>query len=312
MHRGKVFRTALSLVLMLSSATAETLTASATTAVRYRTQPAGATPSLVGLGISVIVPPGTTRLVSSYLVVGGAGELTAVSHLVYCRLAGSGAVTDRIVSGQNVARATNVTLLTRALVAAPATGALTCRVYVILINHASTTAFGTISILAGTNLGATAADPSSINAWQIGQTLVNTEYHTVPVRLTPLEGTTSIEAIADINVTVCYYGSRGVCLGAGSRRSASFAYLGTQFVVQQLHANGAICRTFLDGPLVGTTITSTIHHRKFNRTISNIPLSGSCTSGTFRAYMRVTSNRGSNSIIVEPNHQSVSALYLRL
>lgn len=311
MHRGKVLRTALSLLLMLSFGTATTLTASATTAGRHRTQPAGATAALVDLGISVIVPSGTTRLVSSHLVVGGAGELTAVSHLVYCQLAGSSTVTDRIVSGQNVERAANVTLLTRALLTAPATGPLTCNLYVILINHTSTTKFGTISILPGTDLAATEADPSSVNVWQIGQALVNTQYRTGPALLTPLTGTTSIQAIGDINVTVCY-SAVGACLGAGSRRSATYAYVGTQLVVQQLNADGAVCRTMVDGPLVATIITTTIHHRKFNKTISDIPLDGSCTSQTFRAFVRVTANRGANSIVVEPNHQSVTALYLPL
>jgi len=72
----------------------------------YQTQSPGTAPALIDLGLSVTVAAGTTRLVSSSLVVGNAIGITEVSHLVYCRLTGSTALTQRIVTGQNVAGAT--------------------------------------------------------------------------------------------------------------------------------------------------------------------------------------------------------------
>lgn len=209
--------------------------------------------------------------------------------------------------------ATAATLLTRALVTVPTTGALACRLYGVLINHASTRVYGTITVLAGTSLQRlTAPIHSSAQAWQFSKALVNTAHRAAPVRFTPVAGATSIQAIGDVTITVCYpRDTKGACLGKGSRRSTPYAYAGTQLVVQQLQANGAICRTFVNGPLTGTRITWEIHHRKLNRSIINIPVSSSCTSRTFSAYTRVTANAGANSIVVENNHQSETALYVR-
>jgi len=278
---------------------------------RYRTQPSETPQVPVNLGLSVTVAPGTTRLVRSYLVVGDAGELTLVSALVYCRLTGSTSVTERIVTGQNVQSATQVTLLTRALVTAPATGALTCRLYALLVNHASTRATGTITVLAGTGLELVGGPiHSSAHSWQINKPLVNTSYRTAPVRFTPAAGARFIQAFGDVNATVCYYGDfKGPCLRVGARRSGSFGTVETQLVVQQLQANGAPCRTFVDGPPSGADISSTTHHLKLNTSISNIPVSWFCTSRVFIGYVRVTSKGSGNSIVVESNHQGETALY---
>jgi hypothetical protein len=313
MRKGTVLGAALALLFAVSSATVGAPAATAATTGRYRTQPAGTGQALIDLGLSVIVSAGTTRLVSSYLVVGSAGELTAVSHLVYCRPAGSSTVTQRIVTGQNVPRATKVTLLTHALVSAPATSALTCRLYAILINHASTRVYGTITVLAGTSLRVlTAPIRSSAQTWQSAKALVNTAYATAPVLFTPVAEARYVQALGDVNITVCYPRDfTGPCLGARSRRSSSYAYIGVQLVVQQLQASGAACRTFVSGPLGGTTITSEIHHRKLNKSIANVPVTSSCTSRRFRAYVRVTTNTGANSVVVENNNQSETALYIR-
>jgi hypothetical protein len=314
MSRTTVLRATLALVLGVSVTTMGTPapTATAATIGRYRTQPAGTPQALVNLGLAVTVSAGTTRLVSSYLVVGNAGQLTAVSHLVYCRVAGSSTVTQRIVTGQNVTRGTRVVLLTRGLVTAPATRALTCQLYAVLINHASTRVYGTINVLAGTSLRLSAPIHSSAQVWQYNKALVNSSYAAAPVRFTARATATSIQAIGDVNVTVCYPGdNRGACLGRGSRRSASYAYVGTQLVVRPLQASGAVCRTYVSGPLAGTRITWEIHHRKLNLNIINIPVSSSCTSRRFSAYVRVTANRRANSVVVENNHQSETALYVR-
>ena len=304
---------ALTLLLAFGSSTVGAPAATAATTGRYRTQPAGTGQTLIDLGLSVSVSAGTTRLVSSHLVVGNAGELTAVSHLVYCRPAGSSAVTQRIVTGQNVTRGTKVTLLTRALVTAPAGSALTCRLYAILINHVSTRVYGTISVLAGTSLRVlTAPIHSSAQTWQSGKALVNTAYAAAPVRFTPVAGARYVQALGDVNITVCYPRDfKGPCLGTRSRRSSSYANVGIQLVVQQLQASGAACRTFVSGPLGSTAITSEIHHRKFNKSIVNVPVTSSCTSRRFRAYVRVTTNARANSVVVENNNQSETALYVR-
>jgi hypothetical protein len=93
-----------------------------------------------------------------------------------------------------------------------------------------------------------------------------TSYRAAPVRFTSVAGARYVQAFGDVNVTVCYTGDkdRGACLGAGSRRRGSYAYVGAQLVVQQLQASGAICRSYDSGPLVGTRISSTIHHFKLN------------------------------------------------
>jgi hypothetical protein len=54
-----------------------------------------------------------------------------------------------------------------------------------------------------------------------------------------------------------------------------------------------------------------IHHLKINQSIVNIPITGSCTSRTFIAAVRVTANLGANSIVVEANHQSGTGMYVR-
>lgn len=313
MHKGTVLRGALALMLGLSVVTMASPAATAATTGRYRTQPAGTAARLIDLGLSTTVAAGTTRLVSSYLVMGYAGELTAVSHLVYCRLPGSTTVTKRIVTGQNVLRAARVTLLTRALVTAPANGALTCKLYAIFINHTSTRAWGTVTVLSGTSLRRlTAPIASSAQTWQSSQALVNTSYRAAPVRFTPAAGANAVQSFGDVNITICYYGDKaGPCLGRGARRSLLYAYVGSQFVVQQLRANGSVCKTYVNGPLAGIRISTTIHHQKLNKSIVNIPVSSACTSRTFIAYLRVTASSAANSIVVESNYQSESAMYVR-
>jgi hypothetical protein len=237
MRGGILLRAALALMVGISLVTIGTTAATAATTGRYRTQPAGMTPALVDLGLSVTVAAGDTQLV---------------------------------------------------------------------------TAHGTITVLAGTSLRTLSAPTgSSAQTWQPNQALVNTSYAAAPVQFTPDEEANTIQAFGDVNVTVCYYGSTGTCLGAGSRRSTTRAYVGTQLVVNQLQSDGTVCSTFVNGPALGTSITSTIHHYKINTSITDIPVSSSCTSRTFQASVRVTASAGYNSIIVEPNHQSQTSLYVR-
>ena len=312
MHRGKVTRAVLALVLGVSITTIGASSASAVAIGRYRTAPALKPPTVVDLGLPVTVPARTTMLINSYLVVGLAGELTAVSSVVYCRPPGSSTIAARLVTGQNVATGTKVTLLTRGLVTAPAGNALNCRSYALFINHTSTRVYGTVSVLPGTRLQVLPRIPSSAQLWQPGQVLVNASYSTPSVRFTAPRGARAIQSFGDVNVTVCYRCSSDVlCARSGSRRSRTFAHVGTQFSVRQLNANGTVCRSFVNHPLAGTVLTQEIHHLKINQSIVNIPITGSCTSRTFIAAVRVTANRGANSIVVEANHQSGTGTYVR-
>ena len=305
-------RAVLALVLGVSIMTIGSPTASAVATGRYRTAPAMSPATVVDLGLPVTVNAGTTMLINSFLVVGLAGELTAVSNVVYCRRPGSSTIAERIVTGQNVARGTKITLLTRGLVTAPAGNALNCRSYALFINHVSTRVFGTISVLPGTRLQVLARIRSSAQTWQPGQVLVSSSYSTPSVRFTAAAGASSIQSFGDVNVTVCYDGNTGgICAGAGSRRTRTFGYVGTQFSVRQLNANGTVCRTFVNHPLAGTVLTSEIHHLKINQSIVNIPITRSCTSRQFIASVRVTANRSANSVVVEANHQSVTGMYIK-
>lgn len=304
----------LALVLGVSTMTIGASSASAVAIGRYRTAPALKPYTVVDLGLPVTVPARTTMLINSYLVVGLAGELTGVSNVVYCRPPGSSTIAERLVTGQNVATGTKVTLLTRGLVTAPAGNALNCRSYALFINHTSTRVYGTISVLPGTRLQVLPSIPSSAQLWQPSQVLVNASYSTPSVRFTAPTGANSIQSFGDVNVTLCYGaggGSDVPCARSGSRRSRTFAYVGTQFSVRQLNANGTVCRSFVNHPLAGTVLTQAIHHLKINQYIVNIPITGSCTSRTFIAAVRVTANRGANSIVVEANHQSGTGMYVR-
>jgi len=311
MHTGSTTRGVLALILGAGIMTIGLPSASAVATGRYRTAPASTPATVVDLGLPVTVPAGTTMLINSYLVVGLAGELTAVSSVVYCRPPGSSTIAERIVSGQNVAAGTKITLLTRGLVTAPGGNALNCRSYALFINHTSARVYGTISILTGTRLQVVPRISSSAEIWQ-GQTLINSSYSSTSAPFTAAAGATWIQSFGDVNVTECYGGNTtGVCAGAGSRRSKTYAYVGTQFSVRQLNANGTVCRTFVNHPLAGTVLTGEIHHLKINQSIVNVPITSSCTSRTFIAVVRVTANASANSIVVEGNHQTVTAMYVR-
>src|SRR5664280_2021734 len=93
MHRGKVTRAVLALVLGVSIMTIGASSASAVAIGRYRTAPALKPPTVVDLGLQVTVPARTTMLINSYLVLGLAGELTAVSSV--CLLYTSPSPRDR-------------------------------------------------------------------------------------------------------------------------------------------------------------------------------------------------------------------------
>ncbi len=311
-RKGTVLRAALALALVAGIATTVAPAATAGGTGRYRTTPAGTPQKLIDLGLAVTVAAGTTRLISSTLVLGSAGELTFVAHQVFCYLPRSSTVVQDLHTGQNVARASTVTLLARGLVTAPASGPLTCRVYAVFVNHTSTRAYGTITVLRVTLQGLTASIRSWAQTWQTTKPLVNTSYRAAPVSFTPPANARSIQAIGDVNVTVCYASdTTGLCAGPGARRARTFGYVGTQLTVQQLQSNGRVCRSFASGPLVGTVVTSTIHHRKSNSAIANIPVTSSCTSRRFIAYTRVTANHAANSFLIDPHHATVTLLYVR-
>ena len=88
-----------------------------------------------------------------------------------------------------------MTLLSRGLVTAPATGELTCRLYAIFVNHTSTRVYSRITVLVGTSLQLLYAPiDSSAQTWQVSKSLVNTAYAAARVRFTPAAGASSVRA----------------------------------------------------------------------------------------------------------------------
>ncbi|NUR50759.1 MAG: hypothetical protein HOV71_21735 [Hamadaea sp.] len=268
------------------------------------------TPVFHDLGARITVPAGTTKYLSSKLIVSQATVVTETSHLVYCRQAGSTTLVDRLVSGQNVLTGTTTTILTRGMITAPASGNLTCSLEAIFIDHSASTGTRTIRVEASTYLedvfGVLAA---SAQTYQPSRVRVDSGYYAAPVTFTAPAGVTSIQAIGDVNVTTCY-GTRPETLCVGGRLTGGYAYVGTQLVVHQLNQDGSVCNTTTNGALAGVTVSNTVHHFKINTWHTAVPVLAGCTSRTFSASTRVTANAGAESIIVEANHQSLTALFV--
>lgn len=267
-------------------------------------------PVVRDLGARITVPAGTTKYLSSKLIVSQATVVTETSHLVYCTQNGSSTLVDRLVSGQNVLAGTTTTILTRGMITAPSSGDLTCALKAIFIDHSGSPDPETIRVETSTYLedvfGVLAA---SAQTYQSPVVRVDTSYYAATVTFTAPAGLTSIQAIGDVNVTTCY-GSHPEALCVGGRTTGGYAYVGTQLVVHQLNSDGSVCKTTTNGALAGVTVTNTVHHFKINTWHTSVPVSTACTSRTFRASTRVTANAGAESILVEANHQSLTALFV--
>lgn len=92
----------------------------------------------------------------------------------------------------------------------------------------------------------------------------------------PANGKTTIKAVADIELTACYYGT-GSCpkyaWGAVSDKSKS-SYVKTRLIVQQFPAGSQTpCSTTSTNPLA-TEIKATTHHLKVYHDLKNIPVKG--------------------------------------
>ncbi|MEV6965150.1 hypothetical protein AB0M47_08520 [Hamadaea sp. NPDC051192] len=278
----------------------------------YRVQPTSTngTPVFHDLGARITVPAGTTKYLSSKLIVSAATVVTETSHLVYCRLPGATALTDRLVSGQNVLAGTTTTILTRGMITAPASGDLTCSLEAIFIDHSATSGAQSIRVEASTYVeDVFGVLPASAQTYQPARTRVDSGYYAAPVTFTAPAGVTSIQAIGDVNVTTCY-GTKPEALCVGGRLTGGFAYVGTQLVVHQLNQDGSVCNTTTNGALAGVTVSNTVHHFKINTWHTAVPVLASCSSRTFSASTRVTANAGAESIVVEANHQSLTALFV--
>ncbi|QRP45958.1 hypothetical protein [Amycolatopsis sp. FDAARGOS 1241] len=261
------------------------------------------------LGAAVTIPAGQTHYLSSKLTVDAAAQVTEVSHLVYCRRPGQTTNAAQLVSGQNVLAGTATTLLTRGFVTAPADSALTCAVYAQFVNHAANTA-GHLTVLGSSYLQDVFGPISAVKQTFNGKVLVNTAATANAVTFTAPVGATTVQAIGDLNITVCYGADNGLCQrSAGARMSGSNSLVGTQLVVNQLDTSGNVCHTTTNGPLAGVTVTSTVHHFKINTWLTDVPVLASC-SRTFVAYTRVTANPVHNSFLIEANNQSVGAAFV--
>ncbi|MEV0272268.1 hypothetical protein AB0H43_26115 [Hamadaea sp. NPDC050747] len=278
----------------------------------YTVQPTSTNdhPIVHDLDAGIVVPAGTTKYLSSKLIVSQASVVTETSHLVYCTQAGSSTLVDRLVSGQNVLAGASTTILTRGMITAPSSGNLTCALKAIFIDHSGSSDPESIRVESSTYVedvfGVLAA---SAQTYQPTRTRVDTGYYAASVTFTAPAGVTSIQAIGDVNVTTCY-GSSPEPLCAGGRLTGGYAYVGTQLVVNQLNSNGSVCVTTTNGDLAGVTVTNTVHHFKINTWHTSVPVSAACTSRDFQASTRVTANTGAESIIVEANHQSLTAMFV--
>jgi hypothetical protein len=292
----------------------------ATSALRVYTTAAGThtvqptstndNPIVRDLGARITVPAGTTKYLSSKLIVSRATVVTETSHLVYCTQGTATTLVDRLVSGQNVLAGTTTTILTRGMITAPATGALTCALKAIFIDHSGSPDPESIRVESSTYVEDVFGElTASAQRYQSARTRVDSGYYAAPITFTAPAGVTSIQAIGDVNVTTCY-GTNPEPLCVGGRTSGGYAYVGTQLVVHQLNASGAVCRTTNNGALKGVTVTNTVHHFKINTWITEVPVSSACSSRNFQASTRVTANAAAESVIVEANHQSLTALFV--
>jgi len=270
-------------------------------------------PIVRDLGARIVVPAGTTKYLSSKLIVSHATVVTETSHLVYCTQAGSTTLVDRLVSGQNVLAGASTTILTRGMITAPSSGDLTCALKAIFIDHSGSSSSESIRVETSTYLeDVFGVLTAYAQTYQPTRTRVDSGYYAATVTFTAPAGVTSIQAIGDVNVTTCYKGSDGSTepLCVGGRTTGGYAYVGTQLVVRQLNEDGSICVTTTNGTLAGVTVTNTVHHFKINTWHTGVPVSSACSSRVFTASTRVTANSGAESVIVEANHQSLTALFV--
>jgi hypothetical protein len=262
------------------------------------------------LGGQVVIPAGSTRYLSSKLYVSGANEVTEVSHMVYCKKPGETAVTAQLVSGQNVLANTAATMLTRGFVTAPQESALNCRVYSQFVNHAADEP-SRIAVRSASYLHDVYDDIAAVGQTFGPAALVNTSVRANPVSFTAPDSATTVQAIGDVSVTVCYGADRGLCSRAnGARMDGKSSVVGTQLIVNQLRGDGSVCRTTTNGPLAGHTVTTTVHHYRINTWLTDVPVDTSCGSRDFVSYLRVTANANYNSFKTEANNQSVGAVFV--
>ncbi|NGN63626.1 hypothetical protein G5C51_06855 [Streptomyces sp. A7024] len=280
---------------------------------RYASDPSS-TPSGAkttrSLGGQVTVPAGSTRYLSSKLHVDDAAQVTEVSHMIYCRRPGETTNHAQLVSGQNVLANTRTAMLTRGFVTAPADTALTCSVYAQFVNHAADAA-GAITVLAASYLQDVNDDIAAVQQTFSTSQLVNSSVNANPVSFTAPTSATKVQAIGDVSITVCYGPDKGLCSRSlGARMDGTRSYVGTQLVLNQLKADGSVCRTTTNGPLAGTTVTTTVHHYRINTWLTDVPVDTSCGSRDFVSYTRTTANADFNSFKIEANNQSVGAVFV--
>lgn len=262
------------------------------------------------LGAQIVVPAGATRYLSSKLYVDDAAEVTEVSHMVYCKKPGETAVFAQLVSGQNVMANTPTTMLTRGFVTAPADTALNCGVYSQFVNHHAD-ARGSIRVLSSSYLQDVFGDITAVTQTFNGAVLVNSSYSANIVHFTAPGSATVVQAIGDVSVTVCYGLDKGLCSRSlGARMDGTSSYVGTQLVLNQLRADGTVCRTTTNGALAGVRVTTGVHHYRINTWLTNVPIDTSCGSRDFVSYTRTTANASYNSFKIEANNQSVGAVFV--
>ncbi|GAC1039272.1 hypothetical protein thsps117_40300 [Pseudomonas sp. No.117] len=112
------------------------------------------------------------------------------------------------------------------------------------------------------------------------------EYALRSARWTPAPGVTSIKAIGDIEMTVCYDGT-GSCpeyaYGTPDQKGLG-SVVNSRLVVYQMSTGSSVpCATsyYPSSGFQRTAITTDAHHQKIYHTLDNVPVSSSCGADSY-------------------------------
>jgi len=321
-------------VLPLITASPASATTTAYAATKTWTTDKSSTPSATKttdeLLISVTIPAGQSRYISSKLVVDKSlPNVTEVSAIINCRLSD---LTEaaRSVSGQNVLSGVTTTILTRGFFTAPASSAYTCWLDAQFVNHSADSP-GSIEVVGSGSTYIQDVEgnvPWYSQTWQSTKTRVDTSDQAaasgiieVPASTMATVMSSGLNVIGDENVTVCYNttNEEAECLAPpGARQSAALALVGVQLVVQQYADPAGLVACgpqWTNGGLIGYTVSTTVHHYKINTSgtmppSSINPLCEVAGAGYFEMWLRTTANANDNSFVIENNNETVTAAFI--
>ena len=291
----------------------------------YTVQPASQkdSPVLQNLGatFTISVVPAQTEYISSVLVIGSPSLATAVTQYVACRPAGSAHTINggwaRSETGQNILPGTtSLTLTARFEFVAPDAGRFDCALDAIFVSQSvPATSSGTIKVLSGSYIqdakGPLAAHAQAEGGEALVTSRTDTDIissYTVP-SVDPSNGApiTSIDVVGDVEVTNCYEAQKYHSCPTRTTQSLIDSDLNSQLVVNQLNTGGSVCVSWTD-PLLPSSVSYQVHHKKIYHRKDSIPVSSSCTSRAFTVYVR-TWYTGGNVFEIEADAESNSFLF---